>query len=131
MKLTGLQIALSSAAALLVTCIVVGGYLVYKKRKKGAKIEQLSINTVLSWIDEVTQGIIHEDGVDYQVKVLPNSSTNELLKESKEGAYAAVLVKTNGNESSVLKTRVFYANSVDDSLQALLDDNVVIIPINL
>lgn len=121
------------------TALVVIGVVIYVVNKIGSrvndpniiKLNKLSSTIILRWIDECMLTIKTKEGCTYSVKILPNSSSNELLTKPVKNAYAVLLLEKSGEKVSYLNQRVFIANELSPELESLKYDKVVEIPIQL
>lgn len=116
---------------LFVCAAVCAGYFVHRKRKvsdidvKGV----LNLKLIFDWVDEILPQISKGAGEKLEINILPNEESQTLTKINDKRVYVAILQKDINGEKKVLKTKVYYANSVDVDLSSLNSGNIVVIPI--
>ena len=116
---------------LFVCAAVCAGYFVHRKRKvsdidvKGV----LNLKLIFDWVDEILPQISKGAGEKLEINILPNAESQTLTKINDKRVYVAILQKDINGEKKVLKTKVYYANSVDVDLSSLNSGNIVVIPI--
>lgn len=117
-------------AACALVCI---GYYIHRKNKgqnSGTDVlDLLKLQDIFKWIDEVFLRIGKESGVKYEINILPNGDTQKLIKKKDRRAYAVILKKEETGEKKVVLTKVFFANAIDVDLDALNDNQIVVIPV--
>lgn len=116
---------------LFVCAAVCAGYFVHRKRRIGdIDIKDiLNLKHIFDWVDEILPQISKGIGEKLEVNILPNTDSQALTKINDKRVYVAILQKDINGEKKVLKTKVFYANSVDVDLSSLKNGNIVVIPI--
>lgn len=125
-----LTISLASLATVVVVC---GIYYYFRKKGTGTleikKVDSLNSSDILAWIDKVSNEISPKDNAKYEVKVLPNSSTNELLNKRLSNVYAAIFIEQLEGKNTIIAQQFYQAINITDELSSLKNDNVIIIPI--
>lgn len=111
------------------------GYIIHRKRTGpivggGVNVlEELQLNHIFDWIDIVVPSIENARGEKLKVCILPNKESQQLAKTKDTRIYVVTLQKDIEGSSKVLKTKIFYANSVSKDLSSLDNGNIVEIPI--
>ena len=111
-----------------VLCI---GYIIHRKNegKENGNNQNvkdvLKLQDIFDWIDVATRDIAKNDDTKLEVNILPNDASQELTKSNDKRVYVA-LIKDG---EKVLKTKTFFAKSVDVDLESLKKGNIVVIPI--
>lgn len=124
---------LTTSLASLATVVVVCGIFYYFRKKNPAldikKVDILRLSDVLEWIDKVSNEISPPKNAKYVVKVLPNSSTNELLSKPQSNVYAAIFVEQHEGKNAIIAQQFYQAINIADELTSLKNDNVIEIPV--
>lgn len=117
----------------LATVVVVCGVFYYFIKKDPVldvkKVDLLRSSDVLEWIDKVSNEISPKENAKYVVKVLPNSSTNELLSNPQSNVYAAIFVEQHEGKNAIIAQQFYQAINIADELASLKNDNVIEIPV--
>ena len=116
---------------LIVCAAVCAGYFVHRKRK-GSSVDvkdTLFLNYIFDWVDEILPQIQRDAGEKLEISILPNRESQALTKIKDRRVYVAILQKSIKGEKKVLKTRIFYANSVDADLSNLNKGDIIVIPV--
>lgn len=114
----------------IVTCTLVCiGYYIHRKKNNPIVLDILTLQDIFSWIETIFHEIEKDNNTSYEVNILPNADTVELIHAKDSRAYAAILKKGKAGETKVISTKVFYANSLDRDLSSLHDNQIVVIPI--
>lgn len=118
---------------MLVVCAAVcAGFIAYRKRESKVEVlDSLKLNHIFTWIDEVLASIEKEEDAKFKVKILPNQESRELAKSNDKRIYVVVLQKELNGSTNVIKTKIFYAVSLDRALSDLESGKLLEIPINL
>lgn len=115
--------------AMLTVCAVLCiGYVIHRRNKETEELnvkDVLKLQDIFDWIDVATRDIAKNDDSKLEANILPNDASQELTKVNDKRVYVA-LIKDG---EKVLKTKTFYAKSVDVDLESLKKGNIVIIPI--
>lgn len=98
------------------------GYIIHRVTKPK---NVLKIQDIFDWIDVEMSDIDKNKSSKLEVNVLPNSDSQKLTKQNDKHIYVAVI--KDGDK--VLKTKTFYATSVDIDLESLNKGEIVVIPI--
>lgn len=116
---------------LIVCAAVCAGYFVHRKSKSGNidVKDVLKLKHIFDWVDEILPSISKGSGEKMEINILPNASSQVLTKLKDKRVYVAILQKDINGEKKVLKTKVYYANSVDVDLSSLNNGNIIVIPI--
>lgn len=116
---------------LFVCAAVCAGYFVHRRKKvDGIDVKGvLNLKDIFDWVDEIIPHIKRESGEKLEVNVLPNAESQTLAKVNDKRIYVAILQKDINGIKKVLKTKVFYADSVDADLSSLKNGDIVVIPI--
>lgn len=135
--------------AALTVGLVVGYYFHRKKRKKEDStildditnkyvlnsrftvVEIFCVNDLLTWIDEITVDLRKNVGCQYEVKVLPNSSTKKLLHNDNENIYIALFCEISNTKTKILDSKTYKCTTLSDSLHKLDEDNVIVVPVDI
>lgn len=118
---------------MLFACAVVCvGYFVHRKRKVNNidVKEELNLKHIFDWVDEILPQIPQGVGEKLEINILPNAESQTLTKIKDNRVYVAILLKDTDGEKKVLKTKVYYANTVDVDLSSLNNGDIVVIPID-
>lgn len=116
---------------LFVCAAVCAGYFIHRA-KSGKKVDVkdiLYLKDIFDWVDELLPQIQIGVGEKLVINILPNSESQALTKVSDRRVYVAILQKDINGKKQVLKTKVFYANTVDKDLSMLNKGSIVEIPI--
>lgn len=108
------------------------GYFIHRGRNRGPKRDVkavLNLKDIFDWVDEILPQIQKGAEEKLEINILPNAESQSLTKVNDKRIYVAILQKDIDGEKKVLKTKVFYANSVDVDLSSLNNGNIVVIPI--
>ena len=118
---------------MLVVCAAVcAGFIAYRKRESKVEVlDSLKLNHIFTWIDEVLASIEKEEDAKFKVKILPNQESRELAKSNDNRIYVVVLQKELNGSTNVIKTKIFYAVSLDRALSDLESGILLEIPIKL
>lgn len=116
---------------LFVCAVACVGYFVHRKRKIGDTNvkDTLNLKHIFDWVDQILPQVNKGAGEKLEINILPNAESQSLTKISDKRIFVAVLQKDVNGAKKVLKTKVFYANSVDVDLSSLNIGNIVVIPI--
>lgn len=93
------------------------------------EVDSFEVKNVLDWIDRNTSEELLSEYENIEVKILPNSSTKELVKNSKEFDFLVLMV-CNASKDKIINRTIFRAKSVGGTLKPLLEDQIVVIPIS-
>lgn len=135
-------------ASVLSAALTVGYYFHRKNKKKGifnlddysnsiildgdiSDLKYLGVKDILVWIDEIALLFNNVDGSQYEVKVLPNSSTCELLHKNIKNVYIALFCEKKDSTIKILKAKTYRCIGLEPNLYKLKEDNVVVIPVNI
>lgn len=123
--------ALTISLASIATVVVICGVYYYRKKTvlKVKKVDPFKSSDVLEWIDKVSNKITPKEKAKYIVKVLPNSSTNELLSKPHSDVYAAIFIEQHEGKNVIIAQQFYQAVNIAEELVALRNDNVIEIPI--
>ncbi len=116
---------------LTVCAVLCVGYIIHRKNKEKENGNNQNVKDVLKlqdifdWIDVATRDIAKNGDSKLEANILPNDASQELTKLNDKRVYVA-LIKDG---EKVLKTKTFYAKSVDVDLESLKKGNIVVIPI--
>lgn len=118
---------------MLVVCAAVcAGFIAYRKRESKVEVlDSLKLNHIFTWIDEVLASIEKEEDAKFKVTILPNQESRELAKSNDKRIYVVVLQKELNGSTNVIKTKIFYAVSLDRALSDLESGILLEIPIKL
>ena len=118
---------------MLVVCAAVcAGFIAYRKRESKVEVlDSLKLNHIFTWIDEVLASIEKEENAKFKVIILPNQESRELAKSNDKRIYVVVLQKELNGSTNVIKTKIFYAVSLDRALSDLESGILLEIPIKL
>lgn len=118
---------------MLVVCAAVcAGFIAYRKRESKIEVlDSLKLNHIFTWIDKVLVSFEKEEGAKFKVQILPNKESRNLAKSNDKRIYVVVLQKELNGSTNVIKTKIFYAVSLDRALSDLESGNLLEIPINL
>ena len=109
------------------------GYIIHRKRRGSLidvnVIEELQLNHIFDWIDEVVPSIEKSKDEKLKACILPNKESQQLAKTKDNRIYVVILQKDLEDTTKVLKTKIFYANSLSKDLSSLNTGNIVEIPI--
>lgn len=115
---------------LCICAVICAGYFFHRRNKKESDVlGVLELKQVFDWIDEVLPLVQKSSGEKFEVNILPNKESQSLAKIKDKRVYVAVLQKVTDGTQKVMKTKVFYANSVDEDLSSLNIGNIIVIPI--
>lgn len=93
------------------------------------EVDSFEVKNVLDWIDRNTTEKLLSEYEKIEVKILPNSSTKELVNNAKDFDFLVVMVG-NASKEKIINRTIFRAKSVGGTLKQLLEDQIVIIPIS-
>ena len=109
------------------------GYIIHRKRRGSLidvnVIEELQLNHIFDWIDEIVPAIEKSKDEKLKACILPNKESQQLAKTKDNRIYVVILQKDLEDTTKVLKTKIFYANSLSKDLSSLNTGNIVEIPI--
>ena len=113
--------------------ILCTGYVIHRQRK-GSPIgvnvlDELQLNHIFDWIDEIVSSVEKAKGEKLKACILPNKESQQLAKTKDKRVYVVILQKEIEGATKVLKTKVFYADSVSEDLSSLKIGKIVEIPI--